>query len=108
MEAALIAFMTQIGFTAAEIFKMILLVVFCFVLQAMLYWKLRKPAKALYDKFMTTLDSVPKMEQSITSLNNTLQEHIIQTDLRMDQGEERFKKMETDIQELKTLTGIKH
>lgn len=107
MELAITSFMSTVGFTFAEILKMLVLVGFNFVFVGVVLWRARKPIKALYDKFMTTLDSVPKMEQSITSLNNTLQEHIIQTDLRMDQGEERFKKMETDIQELKSHAGIK-
>lgn len=100
MELALTTFMSAIGFTFTEILKMLVLVGLNFVFIGIIIWRFKGQVIDFFQTVLTAMKSIPE-------LNKTLQEHIIQTDLRMDQGEERFKRMEQDIQTIKTHTGIK-
>ena len=88
MEIAFTTFMTTLGFTFAEIIKMLLLVMFSFVFQGFIFRRLRKPIFNLYQAMMNAMQSVPKLETSVAELNKTMQEHMIQTDLRIDMVEE--------------------
>lgn len=100
-EVLLTSFMTSIGFSAAEIFKMLLIVVMNFVFIAIVTWRVRRPLISFFRKLNTALESVPEMRSSMDRLNSTLQEHIVQTDLRMTEGDERFKRMEHELSYLK-------
>ena len=106
-EVLLTSFMANVGFSAAEIFKMLLLVFMNFAFIGLLVFRGRKPLITLFSKLTAALDSVPKMEASIDRLNSTLQEHIVQTDLRITEGDERYLKVEAEIKKLKTHIGIK-
>lgn len=84
MELAIATFMTSVGFTFAEILKMLVLVGFSFLFQGVVIWRIRKPMIALYTSAMEAMNSVPKLETSVADLNKTMQEHMIQTELRID------------------------
>ena len=107
MELALVSFMSSLGFTFAEILKMLVLVGFTFVFQGILIWRIRKPIVALYHNIMTAMTTMPELKTSVDKLNGSLQEHIVQTDLRMSEGEERFKNIGFEIEKLKAHVGLK-
>lgn len=107
MELALVSFMSSLGFTFAEILKMLVLVGFTFVFQGILIWRIRKPIIALYHNIMTATRAMPELKTSVDKFNGSLQEHIVQTDLRMSEGEDRFRKNEFEIEKLKAHIGLK-
>ena len=100
MEIALATFLRGVGFTFTQILEMIILVGMNFVFILLLVWRFRAPITEFFKTMNAAMDSIPKMQESISSLNKTLQEHIIQTDLRMEMGDERFVKLEQRIAEL--------
>ncbi len=106
-EIAFTSFMKGIGFSTAEIFKMLLLVGCNFVFIGIFIWRIREPLFKFYQTVMTAMESIPQMQKSIADLNNTMQEHIVQTDLRMTTGDERFGKIENEIKEIKAQVGLK-
>ncbi len=107
MEITLVSFMSSLGFTFAEILKMFVLIGFTFAFILLLLWRIRKPMIALYGNIMAAMSSIPEMKNSIDKLNGSLQEHIVQTDLRMSEGEERFKNIGFEIEKLKAHVGLK-
>lgn len=48
-----------------------------------------------------------EMKLSVTELNKTLQEHIVQTDLRIQAGEAQFADIKKEIERLKDHCGLK-
>lgn len=102
MELAITAFMTSVGFTMAEIMKMLVLVGINFVFLGVLVWRLRKPIIELYTSIMEAMKSIPEMKTSMKEMNATVQEHIVQTGLRMESGDERFLKIESRLLNLET------
>ena len=107
MELALVSFMSSLGFTFAEILKMLVLVGLTFVFQGILIWRIRKPIIALYHNIMRATIAMPELKTSVDKLNGSLQEHMVQTDLRMSEGEDRFRKNEIEIEKLKAHIGLK-
>ena len=106
-EIAFTSFMKGLGFSTAEIFKMLLLVGCNLIFVGIIVWRIREPLFKFYQAVMTAMESIPQMQKSIADLNNTMQEHIVQTDLRMTTGDERFGKIEIEIQKLKAQVGMK-
>lgn len=107
MELAFTAFMKGLGFSFSEILKMIVLVGCNFVFIGIIVWRARTPLAEFYKAIMTAMKSIPEMQKSIADLNKTMQEHIVQTDLRMTTGDERFGNIEIEIQKLKAQVGMK-
>lgn len=107
MELAIASFMTTIGFSFAELLKMLVLVGFNFIFIGVIIWRVRKPLKAFYDKLMVTMDSLPKMEKSISDLNSTMQKNFEQTDNRLRIGDEKFMEQSREINRaLRQLTAF--
>lgn len=106
-EIALTSFMKGVGFSFSEIMKMLALVGFSFVFQGFILWRIREPLIELFQTIMTAMKSIPEMQKSIADLNKTMQEHIVQTDLRMTTGDERFGKIENEIEAIKAHAGMK-
>ena len=106
-EIAFTSFMKGLGFSTAEILKMLILVWCNFIFIGIVVWRIREPLFKFYQAVMTAMESIPQMQKSIADLNKTMQEHIVQTDLRMTTGDERFGKIENEIKEIKTHTGMK-
>lgn len=108
MELALATFMTSIGFTFAEVLKMLTLVALNFVFMGALTWRARKPIKELYILVTDAMRSVPAMQVSISELNKTMQEHIIQTDLRIDSVEENLSDLKKSISDIANISIHNH
>lgn len=104
---SLIVFLKSIGFNFQEILKMIVLVGMNFVFICFILFWIRKPLIKFFTTMYEAMRAIPRMDKSIEELNKTLQEHIIQTDLRMTEGDERFRKLEEIIKEIKAHVGLK-
>lgn len=102
MELMLASFMSSLGFTFLQILEMLVLVGMNFIFMGFLLWRVKNPIVALYGSVMTAMNAIPRLETSVKDLNKTLQEHIVQTDLRMEMGEERFSKLEDRITKLES------
>jgi hypothetical protein len=112
---------------------MLVLVGFSFIFQGFILWRVGRWAvkafgprvKALYEKFMTTLDSVPKMEESVSELKETMimqnqkfQEHLeysnskdqaMARDIKeLQVAVEQVRYLTTTLQEQKSLNDNKH
>lgn len=61
----------------------------------------------LKKRFKSIEDGVVTMAKSITDLNDSLKDHIIQTDRRMTDGDQRFGKVENEIKAIKAHVGMK-
>lgn len=100
----LIAFfgiMKALGFDMAKIMEVMVvffMVVSFFGLMAFVF---RKPLYKFFKAVYTAMEAMPKLETSVVNLNSTLQEHIVQTDLRMDEGEKKFTEIKLEIKEIK-------
>lgn len=46
------------------------------------------------------------MSKSMNDLNHTLQEHIVQTGLKMEAGDQKFASFSADIEKIKTHLGM--
>lgn len=57
-------------------------------------------------KFDSIVSSVENMENSVKALNKTLQEHIVQTSISLEAGDERFTKVERQLKEIRTHIGL--
>ena len=119
MELALASFMTTIGFSTAEIFKMLLLVGFSFLFQGFVFWRIGKyviknwgpQIKEFYTKFMTTMDSLPKLQGSVADLNDTMvdqnkkfQEHIEQAAAKDQAMARDIKDLQEKVEQVRYLT----
>lgn len=51
-------------------------------------------------------DSVNQVTLSVNELTKTLQEHIVQTDVRMGEGDAHFKSIRDEIEKIKAKVGI--
>ena len=96
------AFMKAVGFTFHQVLEMLVLVGLNFVVIGIIVWRLRKPIVELYKAIMSAMMSIPEMQKSISDLNHTMQEHIVQTDLRMHQGETRFEEINKRLDRLES------
>lgn len=100
-------FMATAGFTIGEILKMLVLVGINFVFIGALMWKFKRPIIEFFTTVMSAMRSMPEMQKSIDTLNKTMQEHIMQTSLKLDTGDERFDNHEKRIAKLESRVGIK-
>ena len=50
-------------------------------------------------------DAIVKMQKSVDTLSHTLQEHMVQTDVRMQQGEDRFSQLDKRLSILESKTN---
>ncbi len=98
--------LNKIGF-GHKVVEILLTFFFTLILVLVLLWLVRKPLAKFGLAIYKAMEAVPKMEESIEKLNNTLQEHIVQTDLRMTEGENKFTHMHLEIEKLKSHVGIK-
>lgn len=89
-----VAFLKAFGVDTGRLIESLFIVMI--VLSAVLYW-ISKKAWPHIKKFLETMDDV---KVSIKDLNSTLQEHIIQTDLRLQEGTENFEALRSDIDKL--------
>lgn len=98
---ALIAFLKSVGIDAGRIIEGLFVFFTAFSFMMFVSWKHVWP---MLKKFIETMD---ELKSSVTDLNKTLQEHIVQTDLRLQEGTENFESLRTQITELtKRITAL--
>lgn len=104
---SLILFLKSAGFSFHEILKMLVIVGMNFAFIGSIIFCIRKPLIEFFKTMYEAMRAIPRMDKSIEDLNKTLQEHIIQTDLRMTEGDEKFKRLEEVIKDIKAHVGLK-
>ena len=62
--------------------------------------------KYLWPFLKKCLETFEALQTSVTDLNKTLQEHIVQTDLRLQECADKFNKITHSIEDLKTRVSI--
>ena len=98
---ALITFLKSIGIDAGRIIEGLFIFFTAFSFMLYVSWKHVWP---MLKKFIETMD---ELKSSVTDLNKTLQEHIVQTDLRLQEGTENFESLRAQITELtKRITAL--
>ncbi len=98
---AYFTFMNSLGVQSGRLIESLMILACSFIL---VLWLGRKYIVPFIKTIITTVD---EMKKSVTDLNHTLQEHIVQTDLRLQAGEQRFEGIQHDIKEIKTHIGMK-
>ena len=78
-----------------------------FVLFAALVVLLLVSKKYIWPILKEFVTGFNEMKVSVSELNKTLQEHIVQTDLRMQAGEAQFADIKKEIERLKDHCGLK-
>lgn len=91
---AMITFLKTIGIDAGRIVEGLFIFFTAFSFTLYISWKHVWP---MLKKFIETMD---ELKTSVTDLNKTLQEHIVQTDLRLQEGTENFEILKNKINEL--------
>ena len=95
MEAvAIITVLKSLGIDAGRIIEGLFIFFTAFGFTLYISWKHVWP---MFRKFIETMD---ELKSSVTDLNKTLQEHIVQTDLRLQEGTENFESLAIQIKEL--------
>lgn len=95
MEATtIIALLKSLGIDAGRIIEGLFIFFTAFSFMMFVSWKHVWP---MLKKFIETMD---ELKSSVTDLNKTLQEHIVQTDLRLQEGTENFESLSKQISEL--------
>lgn len=98
---ALVTFLKSVGIDAGRIIEGLFVFFTAFSFMMFVAWKHVWP---MLKKFIETMD---ELKSSVTDLNKTLQEHIVQTDLRLQEGTENFESLRTQITELtKRITAL--
>ena len=108
------AFLTVLQSFGIEVGKIIESIIVLFVSIVFVAWMSKKyvwpKVSSFFDSIINQVselkDSMSGMKDSVIDLNKTLQEHIVQTDLRMDAGEKEFQEIKTELQKIKTHIGI--
>lgn len=98
--AAYVSFMQALGIDPGRIIEDLFILMTAFISLMFVSCRYIWP---IVKKFAFTFD---ELEKSVSKLNATLQEHIIQTDLRMDAGEEKFSEIGTEIKKIKVHIGL--
>ena len=97
----IIALLKSLGIDAGRIIEGLFIFFTAFSFMMFVSWKHVWP---MLKKFIETMD---ELKSSVTDLNKTLQEHIVQTDLRLQEGTENFESLRTQITELtKRITAL--
>lgn len=91
---AVIAVLKSLGIDAGRIIEGLFIFFTAFGFTLYISWKHVWP---MFRKFIDTMD---ELKSSVTDLNKTLQEHIVQTDLRLQEGTENFESLSKQICEL--------
>jgi predicted PurR-regulated permease PerM len=91
---AMITFLKTIGIDAGRIVEGLFIFFTAFSFMLYVSWRHVWP---MFKKFIETMD---ELKTSVTDLNKTLQEHIVQTDLRLQEGTENFEILKRKIDEL--------
>lgn len=94
-----LTFLKSIGFEA-KILEILLTFFFTMTFFGVLGFVFRKPMIKFFVAIYNAMQAIPKMDASIDNLNKTLQEHIVQTDLRMSDGERQFNDLNIKISNL--------
>ncbi len=66
---------------------------------------LQKSVDATNGQAKEAKDAIVKMQKSVDTLSHTLQEHMVQTDVRMQQGEDRFSQLDKRLSILESKTN---
>lgn len=97
----IIALLKSLGIDAGRIIEGLFIFFTAFSFMMFVSWKHVWP---MLKKFIETMD---ELKSSVTDLNKTLQEHIVQTDLRLQEGTENFESLKNQITELtKRITAL--
>ena len=100
---ALITFLKLLNIDAGRIIEGLFIFFTAFSFMMFISWKYVWP---MFKKFIETMD---ELKSSVTDLNKTLQEHIVQTDLRLQEGTENFESLGAQIAELtKRIHALEH
>lgn len=89
-----VAVMKTLGIETGRVIEslFVVFVVLCFVLYLV--------SKYAWPKFKDFLSNIDQMKTSVSDLNKSLQEHIVQTDLRLQEGTENFDLLRQDIKKI--------
>lgn len=98
---AMVTFLKSVGIDAGRIIEGLFVFFTAFSFMLYISWKHVWP---MFKKFIETMD---ELKTSVTDLNKTLQEHIVQTDLRLQEGTENFENLKCQITEMtKRITAL--
>lgn len=91
---AMVTFLKALDIDAGRIIEGLFVFFTAFSFMLYVSWRHVWP---MMKKFIETMD---ELKSSVTDLNKTLQEHIVQTDLRLQEGTENFESLSLQITEL--------
>lgn len=91
---AMVTFLKSVGIDTGRIIEGLFVFFTAFSFMLYISWKYVWP---MFKKFIETMD---ELKTSVTDLNKTLQEHIVQTDLRLQEGTENFENLKCQITEM--------
>lgn len=98
---AMVTFLKSVGIDTGRIIEGLFVFFTAFSFMLYISWKYVWP---MLKKFIDTMD---ELKTSVTDLNKTLQEHIVQTDLRLQEGTENFENLKFQIIEMtKRITAL--
>ena len=98
---AMVTFLKSVGIDTGRIIEGLFVFFTAFSFMLYISWKYVWP---MFKKFIETMD---ELKTSVTDLNKTLQEHIVQTDLRLQEGTENFENLKFQITEMaKRITAL--
>ncbi len=98
---AMVTFLKSVGIDTGRIIEGLFVFFTAFSFMLYISWKYVWP---MFKKFIETMD---ELKTSVTDLNKTLQEHIVQTDLRLQEGTENFENLKCQITEMtKRITAL--
>lgn len=94
-EAIMLAKMAQAaGLPPVRIMETMLIFFMVLICLALLFWRVNKTQK---DMAETAAKAADKAVQSIDNLTHAFREHLVQNDLRLTEGDQRFDRVETRL-----------